>query len=387
MTGFNLAPLWHVLLMGAVIALAPLAWVWLRQGNAANKAQRRLQALTLVTLFLTFDLVLFGAFTRLTDSGLGCPDWPGCYGQLSPLNTQAKLHIDAAQAALPSGAVTTTKAWIEMLHRYFAAAIGVLTFTLAAFSSWLRRTDPRIPQALPWLSFVWVCAQGAFGAFTVTLKLMPLVVSLHLLGGMLLLALLLAQSRSAAQVHAQVDAHHPRRSGRISVEPALRRWLALCGVVLPLQIALGAWVSSNYAVLACTSFPACQGSLWPSMDFAQGFELARSLGRTSDGQFLDFQALTAIHYVHRLMAYAVFAVLGVAALRLIRHAKNHADAASLRRPAKMLLHLLLWQLLTGVANVALNWPLAAALAHTAGAAGLVLVLTQLMLATQKAPHG
>jgi heme a synthase len=401
MTGFNLSPLLHMVIMAFITALLPLSWVWLRQGSAANQAAARLRALSLVTLFLTFDLVLFGAFTRLTDSGLGCPDWPGCYGHVSPL--QAQAHIDAAQAALPSGPVTTTKAWIEMLHRYFAAGIGVLTLTLALFSTWLKRRQPAVNIVLPWATFAWVCVQGAFGAFTVTLKLMPLVVSLHLLGGMTLLALLLAQARSAKTLiqpagpgsstqasisntneHAQSLKYAPSLNSLDSIEipVGLRRRLLLGALVLVMQIALGAWVSSNYAVLACTSFPSCQGSFWPEMNFAQGFELMRHLGVKADGQFLDFSALTAIHYGHRLMAYLVFALLGWVAWGLIRHARTEAQATGLRRPAKMLLHLLLWQLLTGAANVLFSWPLAAALAHTAGAAGLVLVLTHLILTTR-----
>ena len=187
-----------------MVALGPLAWVWLRNRHAT--LARRLQALTLLTLFLTFDLVLFGAFTRLTDSGLGCPDWPGCYGSASPVGAQ--LHIEAAQSAMPTGPVTHAKAWVEMIHRYLATGVGVLILTLTLVT-WLARREQRAARqcgaampAQPWwptVTLVWVCLQGAFGALTVTMKLFPAIVTLHLLGGLVLLALLCVQAVRYAQ--------------------------------------------------------------------------------------------------------------------------------------------------------------------------------------------
>ena len=184
----DFAPTLRLALLALVIALLPLSWVWLRQrgGNAA----RRLAALTLITLFLTFDLIVFGAFTRLTDSGLGCPDWPGCYGEASPLGARDDIH--AAQTALPSGPVTWGKAWIEMIHRYLAMTVGVLILVMAAVSWRERRRLPFSPW-WPTLTLVWVIVQGLFGKYTVTLKLYPATVTLHLLGGLMLLALLAAQ--------------------------------------------------------------------------------------------------------------------------------------------------------------------------------------------------
>ncbi|HWH75588.1 MAG TPA: COX15/CtaA family protein, partial [Methylibium sp.] len=183
----NLAPLARLALLGLVLALGPLAWVWMRHRGADTP--RRLQALTLLTLFLTFDLVLFGAFTRLTDSGLGCPDWPGCYGNASPFG--AHHEISAAQSALPSGPVTFPKAWIEMIHRYLATAVGVLIMVMA-LASWLQWRRDRRSASPGWASvtLLWVCLQGAFGALTVTLKLYPAIVTAHLLGGLGLLVLL-----------------------------------------------------------------------------------------------------------------------------------------------------------------------------------------------------
>src|SRR5512145_2965424 len=197
---YDLSPLIRMMLLGIVIALGPLAWVWLRSRKA--DPAKRLHALTLLTLFLTFDLVLFGAFTRLTDSGLGCPDWPGCYGNASPVGAHAE--ISAAQQAMPTGPVTHGKAWVEMIHRYLATSVGVLILVLAVVS-WLdRRRQGGQTGISPWwptLTLLWVCIQGAFGALTVTMKLFPAIVTLHLLGGLLLLALLCVQAVRHAQLH------------------------------------------------------------------------------------------------------------------------------------------------------------------------------------------
>ncbi len=202
--------------------------------------------------------------------------------------------------------------------------------------------------------------QGAFGALTVTMKLFPAIVTLHLLGGLLLLALLCLQAVRYAQMH---DA-----AATLAMPPALRVLLWWGLGLLMLQIALGGWVSTNYAVLACTEFPACQGSWWPDMNFAQGFELWRELGLTRAGEHISFAALTAIHYVHRLAAYVVIAVLVLLAWRL-------HGLPQWRRPARWLAGLLLLQFLTGLSNVVLDWPLLAAVLHTGGAAGLVVLLT------------
>ncbi len=353
----DFSPTLQLMAMGVVVALGPLAWLWLRSRQAAPA--QRLSALTLLTLFLTFDLVLFGAFTRLTDSGLGCPDWPGCYGKASPVG--AVEQISAEQARLPSGPVTHGKAWIEMIHRYLATGVGVLILTLAASTWWQHRR-----QALPvnpwWptLTLAWVCVQGAFGALTVTMKLFPAIVTLHLLGGLMLLALLCRQAVAYRQ--AQTGAQP------VVISTGTRALLLLAFALLWLQVALGGWVSTNYAVLACSDFPTCQGRWWPEMDLRRGFELWRELGKTAAGESIPFAALTGIHYVHRLMAYLVLAVLLSLAWQLHR-------GGALARQGRWIAALALWQLLSGLSNVVLGWPLAAALAHTGGAAALVVVLT------------
>lgn len=359
----DLSPLLSMILLAVCLATAPLAWVWLRQRDQAPAA--RLRALTLLTLFLTFDLVAFGAFTRLTDSGLGCPDWPGCYGSLSPLGAVDEIH--AAQSAMPHGPVTHSKAWIEMIHRYLAATVGVLITVMMVFSVWLARCG-QAGQSPWWPTLTWVavCLQGAFGAFTVTLKLYPAVVTAHLLGGLALLVMLSAQA----------ELQTPRRLVLSRLERA-----AVLGVFVlsVLQIILGGWVSTNYAVLACTDFPLCQGSLWPPMDFSQAFVPWRELGRTGDGGYLSVPGLTAIHMVHRWGAVVVLPALLVLAMVLGRH----PDRA--RRPwAWALCGVALWQLLSGLSNVVLGWPLLAALAHTIGAAALMILLTVLWCRSRRA---
>ncbi|KQX24386.1 COX15/CtaA family protein [Variovorax sp. Root434] len=376
---YDLTPIAWLMAAGVLIALGPLVWVWRR--NAGAGPARRLHALTVLTLFLTFDLTLFGAFTRLTDSGLGCPDWPGCYGNASPAG--ARHEIAMAQAAQPTGPVTHSKAWVEMVHRYLATGVGVLILTLAGATWIVRRRQRRAPPPSkdgehhatlsawwPAFTLVWVCLQGAFGALTVTWKLFPAIVTLHLLGAVVLLALLCIQAVHYRQTAAQ---RLPT-----AVSPALRNGLIATTVLLGLQIALGGWVSTNYAVLACTQFPICQDSWWPAMNFAQGFEIWRHLGVTGEGQPLDFSALTAIHYAHRLMAYAVFVALGVLAWHLRR-------IAALRPQARWLAGLALLQLATGLGNVLLGWPLAAAVLHTGGAAALAVVLTWALCESRRDP--
>ncbi len=307
----------------------------------------RLQKLTLLLVFLTFDLILFGAFTRLTDSGLGCPDWPGCYANATPMGASA--HIDAAQSLMPTGPVTYTKAWIEMLHRYFATAVGALIVLRLIWTVQLKQK-----LTLPILTFVWVCLQGAFGAFTVTMKLFPFIVTLHLLGGMVLLALLVAQSTEE------------KVTGVLSARPYWT-WLAAASITVWLQIFFGAWVSTNYAVLACNEFPTCLNGAWlpsTSKDWSAGFTIWRELGTAA------FPALTAIHLTHRLFAVAVL----IAIAGLIMQLKRYPTLRSLKL---WLMAILTLQIITGISNVVLGWPLLAAVLHTGGAAALVLVLTKL----------
>lgn len=355
--GFDFSPLLQMLAMAALLGGLPLAWAW-RKGRGAPHRER-LRLLTVLAMTLTFELILVGAFTRLTDSGLGCPDWPGCYGHASPLG--AHSDIQQAQTAMPTGPVTHGKAWVEMLHRYFASGVGFLILTSAVLhTAWRREPDMPSP-AWSWLCLAWVVVQGLFGALTVTMKLFPAIVTLHLL---LALGLLMLLAWQAQRLGTQ----------RLAMPAGLRVAIVAVLAVVLLQVALGGWVSTNYAVLACDEFPTCQGGWWPAMDFARGFTLWRELGLHHDGSVLPFEALVAIHWTHRLFAgVATFAVLALAwRLRL----------AGLAVWSWRLVLLLLWQLLSGLSNVVLDWPLVAALAHTGGAAALLLCLTLLRARAQ-----
>jgi heme a synthase len=354
---YDFAPLARVLLTGAIIALGPIFWIWWRHRGATPL--KRLQVLAVLTLFLSFDLVMFGAFTRLTDSGLGCPDWPGCYGNASPIGAHAE--ISAAQAAMPTGPVTHGKAWVEMIHRYLATAVGGLIIVLTA-SAWLQRKRGGSQPISPWwptATLVWVLIQGAFGALTVTMKLFPAIVTLHLLGGTVLLMLLTVQATRHTQFADNL--------GLVPVPRLLRGLVAVTALLVFAQVTLGGWVSTNYAVLACTSFPMCNGAWWPAMNF-DGFQIWRPLGFLADGSHISYEALVAIHYMHRLFAYLVIAALLWLGWML-------RTVPLLRQQRRWLIGLTLLQFATGLSNVVLDWPMLAAVLHTGGAAAIMVVLT------------
>jgi len=340
-----------------ILAAIPLALVYVARGND------RYRRLAWVTVFFTFDLIVFGAFTRLTDSGLGCPDWPGCYGEANPF--LAHDDISAAEAAQPTGPVTVVKAWIEMIHRYLAMGVGVLIIALLVIATqlWRQTALPRYHPALPIALLIWVCVQGAFGALTVTLKLQPVIVTTHLLLGMGLLAMLVWHATRQSE-------SGPTVITTDSVDtPAALRALAVIALALGfVQIALGGWVSTNYAALACGGFPLCQGAVMPDMDFEHGFTLWRQLGMTAGGEYLPFDALVAVHWVHRLFAVVVVTVVGLTAWRAMQITSS-ADIG------RWLLWLIGLQFLSGISTVVFNWPLALAVLHNAGAAFVVVLLT------------
>lgn len=309
--------------------------------------------LAVFATLLAVIVVTLGAYTRLTHAGLGCPDWPGCYGFLGvPMSERAQ---EVAALRFPDAPVEIDKGWNEMVHRYVAALLGLAILALALRATqW--RSRPGQPLRLPILLLGLVILQAAFGMWTVTLKLWPQVVVAHLLGGFATLALLFLLSL--------------RLSGRLPAVPAvplslrLLAWLALLLVVG--QITLGGWVSANYAALACIDLPTCHGQWWPAMDFTNGFHVTQEKGPNYLGGQLDGEARTAIHVAHRLGALLVS--LGV--LLLVWRLR----AAGLRGLAVLLLVALGVQLSLGIANVLLHLPLPVALAHNAGAAALLLVL-------------
>ena len=308
--------------------------------------------LILLALALTTLVVVFGAYVRLSDAGLGCPDWPGCYGQLSPHH--AADEILQIHAADPHGPVSLPKAWKEMIHRYLAASLGLLIIAIAVIA-WHQRTEPaaapRVATALVGL----VIFQGLLGKWTVTLLLKPAIVTAHLLGGLATLALLVWL---ALRAHAAARFDAPR--GLILAARA-------AFILLAAQILLGGWTSTNYAALACSDFPTCHGSLWPATDYANAFHVVRELGMTADGDALTLAALTAIHWAHRLGALlAGSALLALAIALACRHSTCIAGLA--------LLAALSLQIVLGIANVVLSLPLPLAVAHNAGAAVLVGVM-------------
>jgi len=301
---------------------------------------------------LALVVVLLGAYTRLTHAGLGCPDWPGCYGFIHVPSSEAQLAH--AEQHFPGAPVEAQKGWNEMIHRYFAGTLGLLIAGLAVHAL-LRRGRDGQPLRLPLLLLGVVIAQAAFGMWTVTLKLWPQVVTAHLLGGFTTLSLLflLALRLSGAVQPLQ-------RVG------APRRLAALALALVVLQIALGGWVSSNYAAVACIDLPMCHGQWWPQMDFANGFHLTQHIGPNYLGGQLDSDARTAIHMTHRMGAFCVVAVLLVLAWRMQR--------VGLIYPTALMLLALSLQVGLGISNVLLHLPLPVAVAHNGGGACLLLSL-------------
>lgn len=313
---------------------------------------RAYKTLILAALLLTFVLVPLGAFVRLSDAGLGCPDWPGCYGQITPHH--ATDEIDAAVQANPDGVVSHDKAWKEMGHRYVAGILGLLVLAIFVMA-WRNRGHTQAGIGLPALLLGVIVFQALLGMWTVTQLLKPVIVTAHLLGGMTTLALLVWLWRRESATRQQ-SYFAPARHLRAAVTLGL--------MLVFVQIALGGWVSANYAALACSDFPMCQAQWLPAMDFEQGFTLHRNLGETASGELLSLQALTAIHWTHRLMALIVTFYLLWLASRLFK-------ISGYARIAVMLLMTLVAQILLGISNVVFSLPLPVAVAHNIGAAILL----------------
>ena len=313
---------------------------------------RRTRILVAAAVALATIVVVLGAYTRLVDAGLGCPDWPGCYGMI--LVPETADEIARAEAAFPESPVEADKAWPEMIHRYAAASLGLLVIVLAVLAvkdgqSW------KLPVALVAL----VIAQGAFGAWTVTLKLWPQVVTIHLLGGFATLALLWVWWL--------------KLRGRVwMVDPALHSLSLATLLVVVFQVALGGWLTANYAALACPDFPTCHGVWIPDMDFAAGFDIFQDVGPNYLGGLMSSDARVAIHVVHRVGAVAVVLFAGWLAFRL-----------GSRPMACMLGGVLIVQLALGIANVIFALPLAVAVLHNAGAAVLLLVVLTVNYSTHR----
>lgn len=334
--------------------------------------------LVLIATLLTFAVIALGAYVRLKDAGLGCPDWPGCYGHLIGV-PDAPHELAKAEEHFPESPVIVAKAWTEMAHRYLAGTLGLL-ITAIVFLTWRQRTKyPDMPGPSPALATVLIATvafQALLGMWTVTLLLKPAIVTAHLLGGMTTLALLLWL------LHSSGDARHTRESRYPSLEnrsrnqsqtavrepvaTSLRLHAALALLVIIIQIALGGWVSTNYAALACRDFPTCNGAWLPEMDFAHAYRVLRELGQTVDGEPLPYAALTAIHWTHRAGALINALIAGSLAARLFARPEWQRWGAFLGTA-------LLVQVGLGISAVLLFLPLTLAVAHNVGAAALLCV--------------
>ena len=312
--------------------------------------------LALAGTLLAATVVVLGAWVRLTAAGLGCPDWPGCYGHVFPQMGHAPGEGFA-------------KALHEMIHRYFATTLGCIVTALLAWAL-VNRRDPEQPRAIPAALFLIVCLQGALGALTVTLLLTPLVVTAHLLGGFTTLGLLFWLSLA------------PGRMELSAAERRLRAFAVAGLCVLVVQVALGGWTSSNYAAIACPDFPTCQNYWWPPMDYADAFRLWHGLGIDYEGGVLAHPARVAIHFTHRLGAL----VTGLTLLALASLAWRRARSRRLQLAALFLALAVGLQVALGIATVRWGVPLALATLHNAGAALLMLSAVNLLRALwPKAP--
>jgi len=327
--------------------------------SIANLPHAGLRRLAWAAAAFALLVIVFGAFVRLSNAGLSCPDWPTCYGHMT-WPTQ-EHEVASANSAFPDRPVESGKAWREQVHRILVGGLSLLTFALAGWA-WWRRRDLRGISSAPLAAAVVIVFQALLGMWTVTLKLLPAVVMAHLLGGLLLFALLAYTAL------------------RLTVAPAgtartilLHRLSVVALGMLALQIALGGWTSSNYAALACgNDFPKCLGFWWPPTDFREGFVLWRGIGANYEGGVLDTAARSAIQLTHRIGALLTFLAVGAVAAAAARHAATRAFG--------MIIGIvLLLQIALGIGNVVLGLPLAVAIAHNGVAAVLMAALLAVLV--------
>ncbi|GIU39395.1 cytochrome b561 [Shewanella colwelliana] len=315
----------------------------------------QMTSLLKLTLIFTLCVILMGAYTRLSDAGLGCPDWPGCYGMLKvPTQTH---ELSQAQTVFPEHTIEQEKAWLEMIHRYIAGTLGLLVLVILFIS--YKTQDA--PKKLPSLIAVLILFQAALGMWTVTMKLMPVVVMSHLIGGFTLISLLLILYLRTKPL---------RIPGGDAAMRKLAPFALFCLAVLVLQIILGGWTSSNYAALACTTLPICEGDWVSNLDPLNAFNpLLKTEGSYEFG-ILDYSSRMTIHVTHRFGAIVTATLLVFLAYRMIKQSQS----TLLRNSAWLLIALVILQVTLGIGNVVLHLPLGIAVSHNAGAALLLLTL-------------
>lgn len=313
--------------------------------------------LVLLGAILALCVVVLGAYVRLTDAGLGCPDWPGCYGTLTV--PQSEAAIASAQAGFPNNTVQVGKAWREMGHRYLAGILGLIVLAIFLLG-WRARNDIKCSAWTPTFLLILIAFQAMLGMWTVTMLLKPAIVSAHLLGGMSTLAILVWLAHR----------HWGHYSSSIVKSTNIRIAIRLALLVLFTQIFLGGWTSTNYAALACTDFPTCHGLWVPETDFKDAFHLVRDLGQGANGSPLTLASITAIQWAHRLGALVTFIYLIILSLNLVKYWQ-------LRRLVVLLVIVLCAQVGLGIANLILHLPLVLAVAHNFTAGLLVIILVML----------
>ena len=319
-----------------------------------SKHYQWLKKCLLAGTVLALCVVVLGAYVRLSDAGLGCPDWPGCYGELTVPESEAAIL--QAQTAFPLSTVHVGKAWKEMAHRYLAGALGLVVLSVFALS-WRVKQELRVSPWLPTFLLLLIVFQAMLGMWTVTMLLKPAIVSAHLLGGMSTLAILTWLAHR----------HWGQYSDYLQDAKVLKYAVRLGLLILFGQIFLGGWTSTNYAALACTDFPTCHGVWVPDMDFKDAFHLIRELGQSADGGALTLSAITAIQWTHRIGALITLIYLGILALNVLKY-------RALKHLGLVLITILLVQIGLGISNLVLHLPLVLAVAHNLGAALLVVIL-------------
>jgi cytochrome c oxidase assembly protein subunit 15 len=313
----------------------------------------------MIAAIIAFCVIVLGAWVRLSHAGLGCPDWPGCYGQLTW--PEAVHEIETANQAFPERPFESNKAWREMVHRYLAGTLMLLVFAIG-WKAWRDPQSNRKFKLLATALVLLIIFQALLGMWTVTLKLKPIIVMAHLLGGLTSFSLILWLMFSSRRQMADKPNIKIRR---------MRGPIITAIIILAIQIALGGWTSANYAALACPDVPMCAGQWWPEANFQEGFILWREIGVDYEGGLLDQSSRVAIHLTHRIGAVVTLLVLIVLAFRLIK-------VAPLRSGGQLLIVLILAQFTLGVLNVALYLPLSNAVAHNAGATLLLATLLGLL---------